>query len=77
VPRSGADDPYVDASEYRVEGGSELAVAVADQEPEPLDVVAEVHDEVAGLLGDPGPVGWAVIPAMCTRRRPCTTTTRT
>jgi hypothetical protein len=27
--------------------------------------------------GDPRPVGWAVIPAMCTRRRPRSITTRT
>jgi hypothetical protein len=36
----------------------ELAVAVADQEPELLGAVAEVHQEVvAGLLGDPGAGG--------------------
>jgi hypothetical protein len=35
----------------------ELAVAVADQEPELLGAVAEVHQEVGGLLGDPGAGG--------------------
>jgi hypothetical protein len=35
----------------------EFAVPVADQEPEPFGVVAEVHDQGAGLLGDPGPGG--------------------
>jgi hypothetical protein len=30
------------------------AVAVADQEPARVDAVAEVHEQVAGLLGDPG-----------------------
>ena len=34
-----------------------LAVPVADQEPELVGVVAEVHEQVAGLLGDPGPGG--------------------
>ena len=35
----------------------ELAVAVADQEPKPGGVVVEVHEQVAGLLGDPGTGG--------------------
>ena len=34
-----------------------LAVSVADQEPELLGAVAEVHEQVAGLLGDPGAGG--------------------
>jgi hypothetical protein len=33
----------------------------------------EGHQHVAGLLGHPLPVGWAVIPARCTRRVPCST----
>jgi hypothetical protein len=45
----------VGAGEHRVEGGGELAVAVADQKPKPGGVVAEVDEQVAGLLGDPGP----------------------
>ena len=53
----GADDADGGAGEYRVEGSGELAVSVADQEPEPVGVVAEVHEQVAGLLGDPGPRG--------------------
>ena len=61
--------------EHGVERGGELAVPVADQEPEPVGVLAEVHEQVAGLLGDQSPVGWAVIPARCTRR-PCSMTMR-
>ena len=34
-----------------------MSVSVADEEPEPGGTFAEVHDEVAGLLGGPGPVG--------------------
>ena len=34
-----------------------LAISVADQEPELLGVVAEVHEQVAGLLGHPGAGG--------------------
>jgi hypothetical protein len=43
--------------EHRVERGRELSRAVADEEPETVDVVAEVHHQVAGLLGSPGSVG--------------------
>ena len=52
-PCGGPDDADVGASEHGVERGSELAVPVADQEPEPVRVVAEVHQQVAGLLGHP------------------------
>ena len=43
--------------EDRVEGGGELAVSVTDQEPEPLGPVTQVHQQVAGLLSDPGAGG--------------------
>ena len=45
----------VDAGEDRVEGGGELAVPIADHEPEPGGATAEVHEQVAGQLSDPGP----------------------
>jgi hypothetical protein len=41
----------------RVERCRELPDAVADEEPTPGGVVAEVHDEVAGLLRGPRAVG--------------------
>ena len=75
-PDRGADDLDVGAGEHGVEGGGELAVSVADQEPELVGAVAEVHEQVAGLLGDPVPRGWAVMPARCTRRRSCSITRR-
>jgi hypothetical protein len=53
----GADGAEVGAGEYRVEGGGELAVPVADQEVEPAGVVGEVQEQVAGLLGYPRPGG--------------------
>jgi hypothetical protein len=53
-PDWGADDADVGAGEDRVEAGGELAVSIADEEPELLGAVAEVHQQVAGLLGDPG-----------------------
>ena len=34
-----------------------MSGSVADEEPKSGGVVAEVHDEVAGLLGGPGSVG--------------------
>jgi hypothetical protein len=43
--------------EYGVERGRELAVPVADQQPEPLGVIVEVHEQVPRLLGDPRPGG--------------------
>ena len=53
----GADDADVGAAEYRVEGGAELAVPIADQEPKLGGAVAEGHRQVAGLLGDPAAGG--------------------
>ena len=45
--------------EHRVERGRELSGPIPDEEPEPSGTLAEVHDEVAGLLGSPRPVGMA------------------
>ena len=36
---------------------AQLSGSIADEEPEPGGLVAEVDDEVAGLLGGPGSVG--------------------
>jgi len=41
----------------RVERGRELPGPIADQEPKPGGTVAEIHDEVTGLLRGPRPVG--------------------
>jgi hypothetical protein len=40
-----------------VERGGELAVPIADEQPERLGALAEIHQQVAGLLGDPVPGG--------------------
>ena len=50
-PDRGADDADVGAGEHGVEGGGELAVPVADQEPELLGAVAEVHAAGCGPVG--------------------------
>ena len=41
----------------RAECGGEVRSAVADHEPDPARVAAEVHDQAACLLGGPLP-GW-------------------
>src|SRR5690349_12163754 len=46
----------------RVERRRELSGAIADQEPEPRGMVAQVHDEVARLLRGPRACG-------CPKRR--------
>ena len=63
TPRRDLDhlDPCV--RQDRIERGRELSGPIAYEEPKPGDVVAEVHDEVAGLLGGPRPVGCPVTPA--------------
>jgi hypothetical protein len=71
-----ADDADVSARENRVEGGGKLGISVADEEPKPGGVVAEVHEQVADLLGDPGSGGVCGDSAMCTRRRLCSIITR-
>jgi len=52
-PRWRLDDLDAGRGEDGIEGGGELAVAVADEEPEVLVGVVEVHQQVAGLLGEP------------------------
>jgi hypothetical protein len=53
------DIHHVDAGrgEYRVERGGELRVSVPNQVPEPVRLFIQVHQQVAGLLGHPGPGG--------------------
>ena len=63
MPGLGAEDADIGAGEHGVEGGDELGISVADQEPELLGAVTEVHEQVAGLLGDPGAGGMGGDPA--------------
>jgi hypothetical protein len=53
-PHRCLDDVDVDGGEDGVEGGEEIGVAVSDQEAEAPTGVIEVHEQVAGLLGEPG-----------------------
>jgi hypothetical protein len=45
-----ADDADVGTGEDRVEVCRELAVPIADQEPEPVRAVVEVREQVAGFV---------------------------
>jgi hypothetical protein len=56
-PGRGPDDADVGAGEDGVERRRVLAVPVADQESVLVGSAAEFHQEVAGLLGDPGSGG--------------------
>jgi hypothetical protein len=48
------DDLYALGTEYGVEGGGELRVAVSDREPEGPDAAGQVGEQGAGLLNGPG-----------------------
>jgi hypothetical protein len=54
-PDVAQDGPDPGVGEDRVERGGEVRPAVADHELDPMRLVAEVHDQVAGLLGGPRP----------------------
>jgi hypothetical protein len=51
------DDADVGSGEDGVERGGELGVAVSDEVPEATAGGVEVHEQVAGLLGQPGTGG--------------------
>ena len=55
--RGGMFTTSMPASASNVSNEAANCPAVADQEPELGGALAEVHHEVAGLLGGPGPVG--------------------
>jgi hypothetical protein len=52
--------------QHLIEYRRELVIAITDQEPEPGGLLAEVHEQVTGLLSVP--VGCAVTPRTWTRR---------
>ena len=54
-PRWGEQDPQALAGEDRVERAGELGVPVADEELQRADSLAQVHHQVARLLGHPLP----------------------
>ena len=56
-PHRRPDGPDVDGGEHLFERGGEFGVPIADEEPEAVAGVVEVHEQIAGLLGKPG-AGW-------------------
>lgn len=57
--RAGRDLDYVEpfGGKDGIEAVGELGVPVADQEAERGDLIAQVHQEIAGSLGGPAAVG--------------------
>jgi hypothetical protein len=68
------DGPDIGGGEHRVERCGELGVAVPDQEPAAAAGVVEAHEQVAGLLGQPGAGGARGDARMCTRWVPSSMT---
>jgi hypothetical protein len=52
-----AQDPDAFAGDHGIEDAGELAVAIPDQQRQACHTVAEVHQEIARLLSDPGTGG--------------------
>jgi hypothetical protein len=73
----GAHDRDAGGLENGIEGSSEVRSAVADQEPEVREPLAEVQGEVAACCTVQSPVGWVVTPPTCIRRVPCSMNTST
>ena len=68
-------DPGI--GENGVERSGVVRAAVADNELDLVRLLAEVHDQVAVLLGGPRPVGCTVTPRMRMRLVACSITART
>jgi hypothetical protein len=67
-PHRCPEDADVGGGEDGVEGGDELGVAIPDQKPGFAPGVVEVHEQVAGQLGQPGPGrvgGWSTEDYCC------------
>src|SRR5205814_10217599 len=52
--RGRADDLDVGGGEHRIERGGELAVPIPQQEPQLIGSIAEIYQQVPGLLSGPG-----------------------
>jgi hypothetical protein len=57
TPRRDLDHRDASVRHDRVERLRELTGPIADEEPKPRNLLAEIHHEVAGLLGGPRPIG--------------------
>jgi hypothetical protein len=52
-PRRNLDGLDTGRGEHRVEGGGELGVPVADEEPQPVGLLIKVHQQITRRLGNP------------------------
>lgn len=73
----GAQDADALTGEHGIEGVGEFAVSISDQERELGRAITEVHHEVARLLRNPAPFGFAVMSRRWTRRVARSTTNST
>jgi hypothetical protein len=71
------DDPDSDGGERGVQRRGELGVPVMDQELEAGDLIAMSMSRLRACWVTQVPVGWAVIPARCTRRVACSMNSKT
>ena len=69
-------DPDPGIGQGRVECGGIVRAAVADHELDPVRLLAEIHDQVAGLLAVQSPVGCRVTLRMRMRLVACSITAR-
>src|SRR5689334_21079779 len=77
APRRNPNHLDTGVRQDRVERRRELSGPIADEEPKPGHVLAEIHHQVAGLLGRPGPSGCPVTPSTCRERSPTSSTNST
>src|SRR5712691_4540568 len=76
-PNVAQHGPDPGTGEDRGERGGAVRASVGDHEPGPVRLLAQVHHQIAGLLGGPVP-GWVqVTPRMRMRLVACSITART
>ena len=73
----GPQYPGASGLEDGVERGGEVRSAVAEQEPDALEPLAEADTRLRACCTVHSPVGLAVTPPRCIRRVPCSMNTRT
>ena len=72
-----SDYLYAHIGKDGVEGCGELASPVANEDPELGHAIAQIHHEVADLLGSPPAIGAGGLPNRCTDRLATSRTNKT
>jgi hypothetical protein len=65
TPRRNPERLDTGIDQYRVERRRDLTGPIANEEPEPADVFAEIYQQVAACWVVQGPSGCPVTPRMC------------